>query len=96
VLAGLRVNGEGLRKILPISPFHSLFHLVSQSIDFTGFKPYPLSLETYTQKNMAHRAFLNPNKPCFLQEHYLLQFKHLQNERSLFDVDKDTPLREKV
>ena len=36
---------------------------------------------------MAYWAFLLPNKPCFLQELYLLPIDNLQNDRSLFDVD---------
>jgi len=35
---------------------------------------------------MAYRAFLDPNKPCFLQELYFLPIDNLQNERSLFEV----------
>jgi hypothetical protein len=44
---------------------------------------------------MAYRAFLLPNKPCFLKELYLLLLKHLKNERSLFDVDIDAGISEK-
>ena len=44
---------------------------------------------------MAYRAFLIPNKPCFMQLLYLLRLKHLQNGRSLFDVDIDTGTRGK-
>jgi len=36
---------------------------------------------------MAYRAYINPNKPCFLKELYLLYKENLQNERSLFHVD---------
>jgi len=43
---------------------------------------------------MAYRAFLDPNKPCFLQQLYLLQFKHLHFKRSLFDLDIDTGIRD--
>ena len=38
---------------------------------------------------MAYRAFLLPNKPCFLILLYLPRFIHLKNERSLFDVDSN-------
>jgi len=42
---------------------------------------------------MAYRAFLLPNKPCFLKVLYLLLLKHLKNERSLFDVDIDAGIK---
>jgi len=44
---------------------------------------------------MAYWAFLLPNKPCFLQELYLLHFRHLKNERSLLSLYIDTGTRGK-
>ena len=44
---------------------------------------------------MAKMRFFIPFKPCFLQELYLLHFRHLKNERSLFDVDIDIGTRGK-
>lgn len=49
---------------------------------------------------MAYRAFLNPNKPCFLIVFYLVfylfHFRYLQKDGSLFDVDIDIGLRVEV
>ena len=42
---------------------------------------------------MVYRAFLDPNKPCFLQELYFLPIDNLQNERSLFEVYIDIGLK---
>jgi hypothetical protein len=44
---------------------------------------------------MAYRAFLNPNKPCFLQQLYLHSKMNLHNDRTLFDGDIDTGIRDK-
>jgi hypothetical protein len=43
---------------------------------------------------MAYRAFLDPNKPCFLKELYLHFKTNLHNDRTLFDGDIDTGIRE--
>ena len=37
---------------------------------------------------MAYRAFLDPNKPCFLIGLYLLPIENLHNDRTLFDVGR--------
>jgi hypothetical protein len=73
---------------LPI--FHSIFFSIQSSnpLIFLAFSliPCSLSLKTSKQKKMAYRAFLLPNKPCFLILLYLPRFIHLKNERSLFGL----------
>jgi len=44
VLLGLRVKGEGLRRVLSISPLHLLFHSIFQSVDLTTLEPCILFL----------------------------------------------------
>ena len=44
---------------------------------------------------MAYRAFLDPNKPCFLKELYLHFKTDLHNDRTLFEGDIDTGIRSK-
>jgi hypothetical protein len=52
-----------------------------------GLSHYSLSLKTSKQKTWPYRAFFSLLNHVFIKLLYLLNFRHLQNERSLFGLD---------
>ena len=74
---------------LSIQSFNPLIYLTFSLVSFFYIRRKLLI------KNMAYRAFLNPNKPCFLILLYLHFKMNLHNDRTLFDGDIDTGTRGK-